>query len=129
MKHLNRIANLLVWLIFIASSAQGQGIDYTMRSYTTQSCELFANDAYHAANTFKRGVVLHDLLESINAVSVADSMKHRAFQAVQLVWKNQLDNPTLAYSLAMGLCLKPKKEMAPIDEPWVSSLRTSKEFF
>ncbi len=129
MKQINRIANLLVWVIFIPSSAQGQGIDYTMRSYTTQSCELFAKDAYYAANTFKRGVVLQEVLETINTVSVADSMKHRAFQAVQLVWKNQLDNPTLAYSLAMGLCLKPKKEMAPVDEPWVSSLRTSKEFF
>lgn len=129
MKHINRIANSLIWLIFIASPAQGQGIDYTMRNYTTQSCELFANDAYYAANSFKRGVVLQEVLETINAVSVADSMRHRAFQAVQLVWKNQLDNPTLAYSLAMGLCLKPKKEMAPIDEPLASSLRTSKEFF
>lgn len=130
MKHLNRIANLLVWLILISSAAQGQGIDYTMRSYTAQSCELFANDAYYAADTFKRGVVLHEVLETINTVSIADNMKHRAFQAVQLVWKNQLDNPTLAYSLAMGLCLKPKMEMAPIDEPrarW--SLRTRKEFF
>ncbi len=129
MKHINRIANLLVWSIFIATPALGQGIDYTMRNYTTQSCELFANDAYYAAYTYKRGVVLQKVLETINAVSGADSKKHRAFQAVQFVWKNQLDNPTLAYSLAMGLCLKPKKEMAPIDEPWISSLRTSKEFF
>jgi hypothetical protein len=56
-------------------------------------------------------------------------MKHRAFQAIQLVWKNQLDNPALAYSLAMGLCLKPKQEMAPIDDSWVTSPRTSREFF
>mgnify|MGYP003662756772 FL=1 len=129
MKYIYRIANLLVWLIFIASPAQGQGIDYTMRNYTTQSCELFANDAYYAAGSFKRGVVLQEILETINDVSAADSMKHRAFQAVQLVWRNQLDNPTLAYSLAMGLCLKPKKEMAPIDEPSARALRTSKEFF
>ena len=56
-------------------------------------------------------------------------MKHRAFKAIQLVWKNQLDNPALAYSLAMGLCLKPKEEMAPIDDLWVTSPRTSREFF
>jgi len=129
MKYITRIANIIVWSVFIVLPVQGQGIDYTMRNYTTQSCELFANDAYYAAETFKRGVVLENVLESVNAMSVADSMKHRAFQAIQFVWKNQLDNPTLAYSLAMGLCLKPKQTMAPMDEPWLSSLRTSKEFF
>ena len=107
----------------------GQGIDYTTRNYTTQSCELFAEDAYQAADTFSRGVVLQDVLELIESAPVADSMKHRVFQAIQLVWKNQLDNPTLAYSLAMGVCLKPKQEMAPMDEPWVTSPRTSREFF
>jgi hypothetical protein len=129
MKHINRIANLIVWSILIAQPVSGQGADYTNRNYTTQSCELFANDAYRAADTFNRGVVLQDVLELINGVPVSENMKHRAFQAIQFVWKNQLDNPTLAYSLAMGLCLKPKQQMAPIDEPWVTSLRTSREYF
>lgn len=108
----------------------GQGLDYTTRNLLTHSCEAFASDAYQAANSYGRGgVVLQDVLESIESAKVANSMKHRAFQAIQFVWKNQLDNPTLAYSLAMGLCLKPKKEMAPMDEPWITSLRTSREFF
>ena len=105
------------------------GNDYTARTYPAHSCELFAEDAYQAADTFRRGVVLKDILDLIENAPVADSMKHRAFKAIQLVWKNQLDNPALAYSLAMGLCLKPKEEMAPIDDIWVTSPRTSREFF
>ena len=34
------------------------GNDYTTRTYTAHSCELFAEDAYQAADTFRRGVVL-----------------------------------------------------------------------
>ena len=105
------------------------GNDYTTRTYTAHSCELFAEDAYQAADTFRRGVVLGDILDLIENAPVAENMKHRAFKAIQLVWKNQLDNPALAYSLAMGLCLKPKEEMAPIDDLWVTSPRTSREFF
>lgn len=129
MKYVNIIVSLIVWSILIAQPVKAQGIDYTTRNYTTHSCELFAKDAYQAADTFNRGVVLQDVLQLIEGAPVADNMKHRAFQAIQFVWKNQLDNPTLAYSLAMGVCLKPKKEMAPMDEPWVTSPRTSKEFF
>ena len=38
------------------------GNDYTTRTYTAHSCELFAEDAYQAADTFRRGVVLGDIL-------------------------------------------------------------------
>ena len=123
------IANLIVWSVLIAQPVMGQGIDYTTRNKLTHACDLFAKDAYQAADTFNRGVVLQDFLELIEGAPVAESMKHRAFQAIQFVLKNQLDNPTLAYSLAMGLCLKPKDKMAPIDEPWMTSPRTSREFF
>lgn len=129
MKDISRIANLIIVLIVIAQPVYGQGVDYTMRNYTAHSCQLFANDAYHAADNFKEGAVLQKVLKLINDVPVAESKKHRMFQAIQLVWKNQLDNPTLAYSLAMGLCLKPKRGMAPMDEPQLSSLRTRKEYF
>ncbi len=129
MKYRNRIANLIVWMLFIAQPIMAQGIDYTNRSYTVDSCELFAKDAYQAADTYSRGAVLQDVLKLIENAHVADSMKQRAFQAIQFVWKNQLDNSVLAYSLAMGLCLKPKQIMAPMDEPWITSPRTSKEFF
>lgn len=129
MKYNRRIANLILWSLIFAQPAMGQGIDYTMRNYTTGSCELFAKDAYQAANTYSRGVVLQDVLELIENATIADSKKHRVFQAIQFVWKNQLDNSVLAYSLAMGLCLKPKQNMAPMDEPWITSPRTSEEFF
>ncbi len=123
------IANLIAGLLFITQPVMGQGIDYTTQNYTVNFCELFAKDAYQAADTYSRGAVLQDILELIEGAHVADSMKHRAFQAIQFVWKNQLDNSELAYSLALGLCSKPKNTMAPIDEPWLTSPRTSKEFF
>jgi hypothetical protein len=129
MKDRSRIAILIVWLLIVAQPVKGQGIDYTTRNYTVHFCELFAKDAYQAADSYSRGAVLQDILELIESAHVSDIMKHRAFQAIQFVWKNQLDNAVLAYSLAMGLCLKPKNTMAPIDEPWMTSPRTSKEFF
>jgi hypothetical protein len=107
----------------------GQGIDYTMRNYTVDSCKLFAKDAYQAADTYSRSVELQYVLELIENATIADSKKHRVFQAIQFVWKNQLDNSVLAYSLAIGLCLKPKHNMASVDEPWITSPRTSKKFF
>ena len=121
--------SLIIWLMIITMPAAGQGTDYTSRNYTTPSCELFANDAYQAADNLDHGVELQDILELIDSAPVPDSEKYRAFQAIQFVWKNQLDNPVLAYTLAMGLCLKPKQEMAPIDEPWLVSPRTNKEHF
>jgi hypothetical protein len=119
----------ILWFIVLSKPIQVLANDYTTRTYPVHSCELFAEDAYQAADTYRRGVILKDILDLIENASVTDSMKHRAFQAIQLVWKNQLDNPALAYSLAMGLCLKPKQEMAPIDDLWVTSPRTSREFF
>lgn len=123
------IASLIIWSLIIVQPASGQGIDYTSRNYTTTSCELFANDAYQASNNLEHGVSLPDILELIDGAPASESEKHRAFQAIQFVWKNQLDNPVLAYTLAMGLCLKPKQEMAPIDEPWLTSPRTNREHF
>ncbi len=120
------IANIFVWSLLIAQPAWGQDTDYTSRTYTMNACELFAIDTYQAADNFSNGVVLQDILELIEESPVSDDKKHRAFQAIQLVWKNQLDNPLLAYTLAMGLCLKPKNKMAPMDEPWLTSPRTIK---
>jgi len=114
---------LSIWLL-ISQTATADGVDYTNRNYTTSSCELFAKDAYQAADNFVNGVALQDILELIESAPVSDSQKHRAFQAIQLVWNNQLDNPVLAYTVAMGLCLKPKEKMAPMDEPWLTSPRT-----
>ena len=129
MKYSIRIANLTMGLLLIAQSALGQGMDYTTRKFTPSSCKLFAKDAYQAANTYSHGEMLNDVLDTIESADVADRKKHRAFQAIQFVWKNQLDNAVLAYNLALGLCLKPKYLMAPIDDQWITSPRTSKEFF
>ncbi len=115
--------------VFNTSPAMAIGVDYTSRNYTIPSCKLFATEAYHAAYGFQRGVDLTRMLDLVDQANMTDTMKHRSFQAVQFVWKNQIDNPVLAKSIAMGLCLKPKRNMAPMDEPWVTSPRTSKEFY
>lgn len=85
---------------------------------------MFARDAWQAADNFGHRVKLQDLLDLVESAPVSANEKDRAFQAIQLVWNHQLDNPLLAYTVAMGLCLKPKNQMAPIDEPWVTSPRT-----
>lgn len=125
----NNIANIIAWSLLIVQPTWGQDIDYTGRSYIMNACELFATDAYQAADNFNNGVVLQDILKLIEGSPVSDDKKHRAFQAIQLVWKNQLENPLMAYTLAMGLCLKPKDKMAPMDEPWLISPRTIKGYY
>ena len=32
--------------------------DYTTRTYTVNSCKLFAEDAYQASDTFRRGIAV-----------------------------------------------------------------------
>ena len=123
------IANVIVWSLILFQPVFAGKADYTNRHFKANACELFAKDAYQAADNFDRGVALKDILDLIDGSPVSDSKKHRVFQAIQFVWKNQLDNPVMAYTLAMGICLEPKKEMAPLDEPWVTSPRTSKEYF
>ncbi len=127
MKYL--IANIIVGLLIISQPVFAGNADYTNSHNTVNACELFAKDAYQASDNFNDGVVLNDILNLVDGSPVSDSKKHRAFQAIQFVWKNQLANPVMAYTLAMGTCLEPKKEMAPLDEPWITSPRTSKEYF
>ncbi len=127
---MNRLQTILIaGLLIFSQSVTGLGVDYTSRSNTMNACELFAKDVYQAADNFMSGVALADLLELMEAAPVAPSQKHRAFQAIKFVWNNELDNPVLASTLAMGLCLKPKQIMAPLDDPWVTSPRTSREYF
>ena len=127
MKHITDV--LIVWSLIIAQSAHAVEADYTGRNYVLPACELFASDTAQAADNFSNGVALPKLLELIESAPVSAEDKDRAFQAIQLVWKDQLNNPVLAYTVAMGLCLKPKEVMAPMDEPWVTSPRTSRENF
>ncbi|MEE8321269.1 MAG: hypothetical protein V3R68_05450 [Gammaproteobacteria bacterium] len=124
------ITILLEWfLILFSQPVWANEVDYTSREYDAIPCELFARDAYQASDNLSHGVALQDLLEFIENAPVSDNEKQRAFQAIQFVWKNQLDNSQMAYALAMGICLKPKKEMAPLSEPWITSPRTSREYF
>ena len=118
------ITILIAGLLLVTSSASAEGYDYTSRKYLSNACELFAADAYQASGNLLHGVDLRAVLELVDAAPVSDNEKDRAFQAIQLVWNNQLDNPVLAYTVAMGLCLKPRENMAPMDEPWIVSPRT-----
>lgn len=127
---MNRVtAVLMIVLVFTPLQLAAMDVDYTDRSYTINACKLFGSDAYIASSSYARGDNLVDILKLIEHEPMPDSSRQRAFQAVQFVWKNQLDNPVLAKSVAIGLCLKPKKQMAPMDEPWFTSPRTSKEFY
>lgn len=121
--------NLIAGLVILAQPVMVLGMDYTNRNNALHVCEAFSRDVYQAADNFNSGVALADLLDLMEGAPVAKSQKHRAFQAIKFVWKNELDNPVLASTLAMGLCLKPKQVMAPLDEPYVTSPRTSKGYF
>ena len=123
------IASLILWLIIFAAIAYAEPVNYTNRKNTDIACEPFAKDAYQASHQFKRGVALGDLLMMIEAAPVSDGQKNRVFEAIQLVWKNQIDNPILASTIAMGLCLKPKRAMAPLDDDWAVSPRTIGDYF
>jgi hypothetical protein len=125
----NYIANVIAWSFIISQSVFAGNADYTNRHNTANACELFAKDAYQAADNFDDGVVLKDILDLIDSSPVSEGKKHRAFQAIQFVWKNQIGNPVMAYTLAMGICLEPKKEMAPADDLWITSPRTNREYF
>lgn len=118
------IAILIAGILLITTSVSAEGFDYTGRKYLSNACELFAADAYQASDNLLHGVDLRELLELIESAPVSDSEKDRALQAIQLVWNNRMDNPVLAYTVAMGLCLKPRENMAPMDEPWIISPRT-----
>ncbi|MEM7027473.1 MAG: hypothetical protein AAF410_04525 [Pseudomonadota bacterium] len=122
-------ALLILLGVILNTNSLAVEADYTTRNFSIFSCKLFANDTYHAADGFARGDKLSEVLKLIEQMPVADRQKHRMFQAIQFVWKHRLDNPVLAQSIAMGLCLKPKHRMAPMDEPWVTSPRTSKDFY
>lgn len=123
------IVNLTVCLMLFAPSLCAGNSNFMSRAYPAYFCEFFAWNAFQAAEILKQGVRLPEVLHYIENATVTEEEKDRAFQAVQFVWKNQFDNPQLAYTLAMGLCLQPKKEMSPMAEPWLTSPRTSREHF
>lgn len=119
-------------LIFISTILLCQsvlGADYMNRKNTINACSLFAKDAYQASVQYVGGVALPELLSLIDQAPVSDSAKQRAFQAIQFVWKNQVSEPVMAYSLAMGMCLAPKDFVAPVDEPWITSPRQNQHYF
>ena len=119
--------SLMLSLVLFAAVASAQSVEYTNRKNTDFACELFARDAYHAAQQLQNGNDLTMVLNAIEYAPVSPGAKHRAFEAIQLVWKNQLHNPVLASTIAMGLCVSPRQTMAPLDDVWAVSPRTIKD--
>jgi len=101
-------------------------VNYSDQKYDPNACELFAHDAEKASINFQRGVTLQTILKTIEHAPLTDSQKERVFQAVQFVYGNEIDNPVLAYQLAMGLCLQPRYYMSPQDDPWHTNPRMNK---
>ncbi len=90
--------------------------DYTNQNNVGHVCDLFAKDTVQASNAYKHGANLPHLLESFNVADVSEGQKDMASQAIAFVWKHQIDDPILAYILAMSACLKQKSVMAPSDD-------------
>lgn len=118
-------SKILILLVLFSSNVFAT--DYTNRKNIANACGLFARDAYVAAGYFSNGVYLNDILEMIDESPAQEGRKQRAFQAVQFVWRDQITEPAIAYTLAMGMCLTPKKNT--YENPWLTSLRTNKEYF
>ncbi len=68
-------AILILIGILIAFTAYANETDYTTRNFTIASCELFANDVYHAAYSFTSGDQLTEVLKLIDQMPIADSRK------------------------------------------------------
>ena len=103
--------------------------DYTNGKNVPNACHLFATDAEHAATIYNGDINLKEILIIIGAAPFSDSMKDRVQQAFVYVWENQIDNPVMAYSLAMGVCLSPKKSIAPLDDISMTPYRISRHPF
>ena len=100
---------------------------YTDQKNVDAACELFAHDAYQASEKYNEGIMKEELIDMLEVAPILDTIKNRAIEAIEYVWEYKLDNPVMAYSLAMGACLKPRSRMAPMDEPWDQSPRTTEE--
>lgn len=119
---------IFISLVCVASSflftgtVRAAGISYTDQKLTNNACELFAKDAYQAAENYARGVELEQLLNLIESTPdsmVPASQKERIFQAIQLVYGRQIDNPIAASQIAMGVCLPARSELAPLENIYI----------
>ena len=84
------IFSLILSLVLFAALASAQPVNYTDRKNTDIVCELFARDVYQAAVQLQNGNDLAVLLRAIENAPVTVNEKNRAFEAVQLVWKNSI---------------------------------------
>jgi len=117
---------VLATVLYVTSQYAHGAVDYTGRTLRIDACGLFAMDVIKATDHRAAGADMELLIKSIQSQNVAESMKERAFQAVQFAWAHELVDTQLAYTLAMGACLEPRTEMAPMMEPWRTNLRTFK---
>ena len=104
-----------------------EAADYTNSKNVPNACELFAQDAVQASGFYRSRTDLAELLAVIDGAPVTDAEKDRAQQAIAYVWKNQIDDPSMAYALAMGVCLSPKRHLAPDDDD-LMSYRRNREY-
>ena len=96
---------ILIFLLSITNVIAA--VDYTARQYHVNTCNLFAAKARAVSHLLSNNISLNNLLTHIEHLRITDSTKERLFQAIQFVWANQIDNPHLAYTLAMGTCIQP----------------------
>ena len=99
---------LLLPIILFSNFAFAGG--YTEHKYTVNVCKAFADEAAHYSTGVRHAYPYSKLKKNIDISNDAPVKKDRQKQAVDLVYFNKLDNPTLAYSTALSNCLKPQYE-------------------
>ena len=114
----------ILYLLFF--SPQVKAIDYTGGNIVPNSCDLFAKDAVRASWHYTNDANLSYLLDSVSTIP-DDTDRDRIGQAIQFVWKNQIRNSMVAYTVAMGACLSPRK-LPPSDDP-LRSYRSNAGYF
>lgn len=117
---------VIVACLFIPAIAQAE---YTDRKYADHACKPFANEAAIVSAAYKQGIELEELLSWVPKTGISESQRTKIHEAIQLVYNNQMDNSSAAYSVAMGLCLEPRTHSAPLDGSYVTSPRTYKESY
>src|SRR3990167_3872093 len=110
-------------VLYVTSQYAHGAVDYTGRTLRIDACGLFAMDVIKATDHRIAGADMELLIKSIQSQNVAERMKDRAPQAGHVGWARGLVDTKLAYPLARGWCLEPRRKMALMVEPWPTNLR------
>lgn len=88
---------------------------FTDGQYLPHACNGFASAAKHVTAEVKnRHYSLSEFLSILNSSSMSKFKREQIEEAIQWVYANQIDNPLIAESTAMAMCLGKKKKS---DEP------------